>query len=115
MGHAPPARGFLGGEGIGDLLEEALSDSEHLEGATHDWGGHGVGFELVEALVERPLLGVRVPFLLGRAVEHPEEHLGRGCRVVDPAPDLREPKLDPEVLGAAGRWSSTGSVHRKPA
>lgn len=36
--------------------------------------------------------------LLGRAAEHPEEHLGRGGREVDPAGDLGEPQLDAEVL-----------------
>ena len=40
----------------------------------------------------------QVPFLLGGAAEHPEQHLGRGRAVVDTPSDLREPQVDAEVL-----------------
>jgi hypothetical protein len=40
----------------------------------------------------------QVPLLLRGAPEHPEEHLGGGRAVVDPAADLGQPQLDAEVL-----------------
>jgi hypothetical protein len=44
----------------------------------------------------------QVAFLLGRAAEHPQQHLGRGRAEVDSASDLREPQLDPPVRRGRG-------------